>query len=137
MNVKANNDYWQTVLKERVKIPGKKTPFHFTPVRPSIKADGNNAVLLCKTCIIETDAGQFLRCTRREIQCAVLVIQGQTYVSIAKELNISSRTIEMYCYSLYRKFGVRNKHQFIHTISADELSQCRQYKKLIQQQETQ
>lgn len=49
----------------------------------------------------------------RQQQCASFLLQGMTAKEIARELNLSKRTIEHYIENLRKKLSCRNKSQLI------------------------
>lgn len=49
----------------------------------------------------------------RQQQCANLLLQGMTAKQIAKELNLSGRTIEHYIENLKKKLQCKNKAQLL------------------------
>lgn len=51
--------------------------------------------------------------SKREIDCAKLLLSGLTSKEIGSHLNLSYRTIEDYISSLKRKFNARNKSDLI------------------------
>jgi DNA-binding CsgD family transcriptional regulator len=51
--------------------------------------------------------------SKRELDCAKLLLSGLTSKEIGSHLNLSYRTIEDYISSLKRKFNARNKSDLI------------------------
>lgn len=51
--------------------------------------------------------------TYREIECARLIIMGRTAKEIARDLNISPKTVEVYINNIKRKTGCHYKHELI------------------------
>jgi len=47
--------------------------------------------------------------TKREAETWELIAQGKRNKGIALELGISEYTVRVYCVTLYRKLGVRNR----------------------------
>jgi DNA-binding CsgD family transcriptional regulator len=57
--------------------------------------------------------------SRRELQCAIYLLDGKTSLEIAGILNISVRTVEVYFNRLKIRFGSKNKIQLVrHLIEA-------------------
>jgi len=54
--------------------------------------------------------------TAREMEILALMIDGQSYKEIESTLHISIHTVKSHVYSLYRKMGVKSRHQLIHRI---------------------
>ena len=58
--------------------------------------------------------------TRRERQCAALLLDGKSSREIAEALSISNRTVEVYFKRLKKRFGSKNKIQLVkHILEAD------------------
>ncbi|MGH2810128.1 MAG: response regulator transcription factor, partial [Actinomycetota bacterium] len=49
--------------------------------------------------------------TRRENQIVALVARGPTYPQVAESLMISTRTVESHAAAIFRKLGVRSRHE--------------------------
>lgn len=49
--------------------------------------------------------------SRRELQCALYLLEGKTAAEMAQVLNISPRTVEVYIIRLKKRFGSKNKVQ--------------------------
>jgi DNA-binding CsgD family transcriptional regulator len=57
--------------------------------------------------------------SRRELQCALYLLEGKTSMEIAQLLNLSPRTVEVYFNRLKSRFGSKNKIQLTrHLIEA-------------------
>lgn len=51
--------------------------------------------------------------TRRERDVAIRTCQGRTAKEIARDLDLSPRTVEQYCARLFQKTGARNKAELV------------------------
>ena len=61
--------------------------------------------------------------SRRELQCALYLLEGKTSMEIALLLNLSPRTVEVYFNRLKNRFGSKNKIQLVrHLIESGLLS---------------
>jgi DNA-binding CsgD family transcriptional regulator len=57
--------------------------------------------------------------SRRELQCALYLLDGKTSIEIAQTLNISPRTVEVYFARLKKRFGSKNLAQLVrHLVEA-------------------
>ncbi len=56
------------------------------------------------------------RLSKREIQCLLGILQGKTSKSIAKEVNLSHRTVESYTLKLKKKFDAHSKSELVRTV---------------------
>lgn len=54
--------------------------------------------------------------TQRETECMIMLIKGKTINKIAKELQLSPRTIEFYLKNMKNKIGCRTKFELIEQI---------------------
>ncbi len=61
-------------------------------------------------------AARFGSLSERESQVASLLLQGKTYRTIASELTISENTVKYYVKSIYSKFGIQSRAEFINII---------------------
>lgn len=57
--------------------------------------------------------GKFIKLTKREEQCFELFVQGHSIKTMAKELKLSPRTIEVYLNNLKFKTGLSNRHSLV------------------------
>ncbi|KTD33471.1 Response regulator containing a CheY-like receiver domain and an HTH DNA-binding domain protein [Legionella moravica] len=65
-----------------------------------------------------------LELSRRELQCALYLLEGKTSMEIAHLLNLSPRTVEVYFNRLKNRFGSKNKIQLVrHLIETGLLNQ--------------
>jgi len=51
--------------------------------------------------------------TRKEIELALLLMQGKSNKEISEELFISTQTVKNYISKMYRQIGVRSRIQFL------------------------
>ena len=58
----------------------------------------------------------------REMEILSLMIDGKSYKQMEETLHISIHTVKSHVYNLYRKLGVKNRHQLIHMISTSQSS---------------
>jgi DNA-binding NarL/FixJ family response regulator len=49
--------------------------------------------------------------TKRELEVLVLLVQGLTYLQIARQMGLQLTTINTHVQSIYRKLGVRSRVQ--------------------------
>jgi len=57
----------------------------------------------------------------RELDILKLMIDGKSYRQMEESLFISIHTVKSHVYSLYRKLGVKSRHQLVHLISTAQL----------------
>lgn len=60
-----------------------------------------------------TSREQLERLTKREKQVLYWVVEGKTNGDIGKILEISPRTVEKHCESIFRKLGIENRYAAI------------------------
>lgn len=58
-------------------------------------------------------AAQLARLTKREKQVLFWVVEGKTNGDIGRILEISPRTVEKHCESIFRKLGIENRYAAI------------------------
>ncbi|MDQ8205183.1 helix-turn-helix transcriptional regulator [Pelagicoccus sp. SDUM812003] len=58
-------------------------------------------------------AEQLDRLTRREKQVLFWIVEGKTNGDIGRILEISPRTVEKHCESIFRKLGIENRYSAI------------------------
>lgn len=58
-------------------------------------------------------AEQLERLTRREKQVLFWIVEGKTNGDIGRILEISPRTVEKHCESIFRKLGIENRYAAI------------------------
>ena len=58
--------------------------------------------------------------SKREQEIARLILDGKTNKEIEEILFISYHTVKNHVYNLYRKLGVKNRHQFVHFFIATQ-----------------
>ena len=56
--------------------------------------------------------------TNRELECIQLLIKGQPAKQIARNLNISYRTVEAHFYNIKQKTGCKNRYDIIRVFLA-------------------
>ncbi|MBK1879050.1 response regulator transcription factor [Pelagicoccus mobilis] len=56
---------------------------------------------------------QLERLTKREKQVLYWIVEGKTNGDIGKILEISPRTVEKHCESIFRKLGIENRYAAI------------------------
>ncbi len=71
------------------------------------------------TALIENQEGQgtrlehLNRLTKREKQVLFWIVEGKTNGDIGRILEISPRTVEKHCESIFRKLGIENRYAAI------------------------
>lgn len=55
--------------------------------------------------------------SKRELECAALLLRGNTCKSIARILSISHRTVEEYVSNLRKKLNSKNRAELIYILS--------------------
>jgi LuxR family transcriptional regulator len=63
--------------------------------------------------ILESEASADIQLTRREMEVILLLANGLTSNEIAKELGISSHTVDWYINGLHEKLGAKNRQHLI------------------------
>lgn len=58
-------------------------------------------------------AEQLKRLTKREKQVLFWIVEGKTNGDIGRILEISPRTVEKHCESIFRKLGIENRYSAI------------------------
>jgi len=61
-----------------------------------------------------TPQSPFQELTSRELETALMLMQGMKAQSIAERLNVSPKTVSTYKYRIYDKVGVRNEVELLH-----------------------
>jgi DNA-binding CsgD family transcriptional regulator len=56
----------------------------------------------------------------REMEILNLMIDGKSYKEMEETLHISIHTVKSHTYNLYRKLGVKSRHQLIHMVSTHQ-----------------
>jgi DNA-binding CsgD family transcriptional regulator len=56
----------------------------------------------------------------REMEIMNLMIDGKSYKEMEASLHISIHTVKSHAYNLYRKLGVKSRHQLIHLVSTHQ-----------------
>lgn len=59
------------------------------------------------------NAEQLERLTKREKQVLYWIVEGKTNGDIGRILEISPRTVEKHCESIFRKLGIENRYAAI------------------------
>lgn len=57
-----------------------------------------------------------IKLTKCEQEVLALIQRGLTSQEAADRISISKRTVDYHLYSIYRKFGVHNRLQAVHTV---------------------
>ncbi len=56
----------------------------------------------------------------REMEILSLMLDGKSYKEMETTLHISIHTVKSHAYNLYRKLGVKSRHQLIHLVSTSQ-----------------
>ena len=69
---------------------------------------------LKNTGVMDYNDSPFEQLSERELQIAMMTISGQKPTDIAKQLNISSKTINSYRYRIFEKFDLSSDVELVH-----------------------
>ncbi len=109
-------DYWERVLQEVLHKDDESFPCVFTNIDSYRAKKPANKLKLKKRkrkMYLLGDDYPEVYFTQREAQCLYYVLKGLTARAIAKELNLSPRTIEYYVKMMRAKIGAKNKKELI------------------------
>jgi DNA-binding CsgD family transcriptional regulator len=120
--------YWNTVLNEVLNKRNKSYSFQFTTVGEVLterakqtKLSNQGAKKPKPDPIPLGEKYPDVYFSAREVQCALLFMQGKTILQTGKLLNLSPRTIEFYLNHMKRKLNCRLKSELIGKIMQSDL----------------
>ena len=113
--------YWDQVLKEVLNRGNAAYPCVFTNLNQSQEARESDELFYRHTKLDELRVylgklRQGVYFTRRECQCMLLVLEGNTMKESGSKLRLSPRTIEYYVKNMKSKTKVRTRSELIHLV---------------------
>lgn len=113
--------YWNRVLHEVLNKDTPKQDFVFTnlskgrareiPIRPFVRNVTARGRILKKYSLGERYRNVYL--TRREAECTIWLIKGETVKGTAKQLELSPRTVEFYLKNIKTKLSCNTKSEMV------------------------
>ncbi len=121
----TKNLYWQHVLQEVLHKEHADYCFLYTNIGPQDRDEcrtGNYLGDFEKRSGIFLD-GEFsgIHLTPREFDCLQVLGEGKTIKEIARDMELSPRTVEFYLKNLKEKFGCKSKNELLAVVARSDL----------------
>lgn len=117
-----NRSYWQGILNEVLNKGNTNYSFIYTSLGPEDRDNlGANAPDPKRDRIYLTGEFSGIYLTPRERDCLCALASGRTVKTVARELNLSHRTVEFYLKNLKAKFGCANKGELLALVAEADL----------------
>lgn len=119
------NGYWQQVLQEVLHKGHSDFTFLYTNIGPDRNAEFDRDLGLGQAQKRDNVflQGQFtgIYLTPREYDCLLVLKEGKTIKEIARDMDLSPRTVEFYLKNLKAKFSCKSKSELLAIVASSGL----------------